>query len=89
MQIIDQLEPDLGFDRSLPARNHYCGAIGFLGDDGSASLAVTIRTAIVRDGLCHFPVGAGIVAESDPDAEWRETLDKAAAFLALCAEHAE
>lgn len=86
MQIIDELEPELGFDRTLTARNHYCGAIGFLGDDGSASLAVAIRTAIIRNGLCHFPVGAGIVADSDPDAEWRETLDKAAAFLALCAE---
>lgn len=82
MQIIDELERDLGFgDHS---RGAYCGAAGFIGDDGSASLAVTIRTAIVEPGRCRYPVGAGIVADSDPRSEWLETLVKAKPFLDLC-----
>lgn len=94
MQIIEELEPSLGFDQSLPARGPYCGACGFIGDDGSASLNVSIRTAIftgiskgsgeVSGGTVHYPVGAGIVADSDPQSEWRETLDKAKPFLDLC-----
>ena len=82
MQIIDEHERTLGFaDRS---RGAYCGATGFLGDDGSALLAVTIRTAIIERGRCRYPVGAGIVADSDPHTEWLETLIKAQPFLDLC-----
>ncbi|MFI4870416.1 MAG: anthranilate synthase component I family protein [Phycisphaerales bacterium JB061] len=94
MQIIDELEPALGFDDSFPRRGPYCGACGFIGDDGSASLNVAIRTAIitgqsagtgrVESGAAHYPVGAGIVADSDPASEWQETLDKAKPFLDLC-----
>lgn len=84
MQIIDEIEPELGFDAMLPARGPYCGAIGYLGDDGSASLSVGIRTAIVQGDFCHYPVGAGIVADSEPEAEWQETLVKAGPFLDLC-----
>lgn len=99
MQIIDELEPSLGFDASLPARGPYCGACGYIGDDGSASLNVAIRTAIftgasngageVSGGTVHYPVGAGIVADSDPQSEWRETLDKAKPFLDLCGSGSE
>jgi anthranilate/para-aminobenzoate synthase component I len=83
MQVIGALEPGLGFDESMPARGHYCGAVGYLGDDGAASLSVAIRTAVVELGLCHYPVGAGIVADSRPEAEWAETLVKARPFLRL------
>ena len=84
MQIIDELEPT--------PRGPYCGCVGYISDDGHAAFSVAIRTALI-DGapapgsLCTFEsatlrysVGAGIVADSDPDAEWRETLDKAAAW---------
>lgn len=70
MQIIDELECE--------PRGPYCGAIGWLGDDGRLSLNIAIRTALIEGNRLSYPVGAGIVADSDPEAEWRETLDKAA-----------
>ncbi len=93
MQIIDELEPSLGFTGIHAGRGPYCGACGFIGDDGSALLNVAIRTAIItglstspraiEHGQVSYPVGAGIVADSDPESEWNETLDKASAFLSL------
>jgi len=93
MQIIDELEPTLGFTGIHAGRGPYCGTCGFIGDDGSALLNVAIRTAIVtgqsnssgliEQGEVSYPVGAGIVADSDPASEWRETLDKARAFIEL------
>lgn len=84
MQIIRELEP--------VARGPYCGAIGFVSDCGAAAWGVAIRTAALAfepgatpghaRGSVDFAVGAGIVADSDPRAEWRETLTKAAAFRA-------
>ena len=74
MKIIDELEP--------VSRGPYCGAIGFLGFNRESQLSIAIRTAICQDGLAHFNVGAGIVADSDPGAEYEETLAKAAGFLA-------
>ncbi|MEO0629851.1 MAG: chorismate-binding protein, partial [Planctomycetota bacterium] len=82
MQIIHELERNLGFGDS--SRGAYCGATGFIGDDGSASLAVTIRSAIVEGNICRYPVGAGIIADSDPHQEWLETLVKARPFVELC-----
>lgn len=74
MAVIDRLEP--------VRRNWYCGAFGWLGA-GAASTAVAIRTAALwPDGAVDLGAGGGIVADSDPDAERRESLDKAAAFLA-------
>jgi para-aminobenzoate synthetase component 1 len=73
MEIIDELEP--------VSRGPYCGAIGYLGFNRESQLSITIRTAICRDGLAHFNVGAGIVADSNPEAEYEETLAKAAGFL--------
>jgi anthranilate/para-aminobenzoate synthase component I len=73
MTIIETLEP--------VRRGWYCGAAGFLAP-GAASLSVTIRTATRHpDGRVDHGVGGGIVADSDPAAEHRESLDKAAAFL--------
>lgn len=58
------------------ARGVYSGAIGWLGAQG-CELSVTIRTLLMRDACFEFQVGGGIVAESDPDDEWQETLVKA------------
>ena len=74
MEIIDELEP--------LSRGPYCGAIGYLGFNRESQLSITIRTAICKDGVAHFNVGAGIVADSNPEAEYAETLAKAAGFLA-------
>ncbi len=74
MQIIDELEP--------VRRGPYCGAIGYLSVDGHLELNVAIRTMIVEQGRVHIPVGGGIVADSDPVAEYEETLVKARAMFA-------
>ena len=74
MEIIEELEPT--------RRGPYCGAIGYLAPGGRMEFNVAIRTMIVRDGLVHIPVGGGIVADSDPHAEYDETLVKAAAMFA-------
>lgn len=74
MEIIDELEPI--------SRGPYCGAIGYLGFNRESQLNIAIRTAVCKDGLAHFNVGAGIVADSNPEAEYEETLAKARGFLA-------
>ena len=74
MEIIELLEPH--------RRGPYCGAIGYLGGDGSMEFNIAIRTMIVREGLVHIPVGGGIVADSDPAAEYDETIVKARAMFA-------
>ncbi len=74
MEIIDELEPN--------ARGPYTGALGYLGFNRESQLSITIRTAICRQGLVHFNVGAGIVADSNPEAEYEETLAKARGFIA-------
>jgi aminodeoxychorismate synthase component I len=74
MEIIDELEPI--------SRGPYCGAIGYLGFNRESQLNIAIRTAVCQNGVAHFNVGAGIVADSHPAAEYEETLAKAAGFLA-------
>ena len=71
MQIIDQLEP--------VRRGIYGGAVGYVSYSGNMDLAIAIRTLVVRDGQVHLQAGAGIVADSDPTAEWQETVNKAMA----------
>ncbi|MGA2245933.1 MAG: anthranilate synthase component I family protein [Verrucomicrobiota bacterium] len=73
MEIIDQLEP--------LSRGPYCGAIGYLGFNRESQLSIAIRTAICQPGVAHFNVGAGIVADSQPEAEYEETLAKARGFI--------
>jgi anthranilate/para-aminobenzoate synthase component I len=73
MQIIEELEP--------VRRGPYCGAIGYLAGDGSMQFNVAIRTMIARDDKIYIPVGGGIVADSDPVAEYEETLVKAVAMF--------
>jgi anthranilate synthase component 1 len=80
MEIIDEMEP--------VKRGIYSGAVGYLGFHGEMDLAIAIRTAVVKDGSIHVQAGAGIVADSDPDAEWQETQSKARAML-RAAEMAE
>ena len=74
MQIIDELEP--------VSRGPYCGCHGYLGFNRESQLSITIRTAICAREKIYFNVGAGIVADSNPEAEYEETLAKAAGFLA-------
>ena len=69
MEIIDELEP--------VARGVYCGAIGYFGPGGESQFNIAIRTVVVKDGRATFHAGAGIVADSDPQAEYEETLAKA------------
>ena len=80
MEIIDELEPT--------KRGIYAGSVGYLGFNGDMDLAIAIRTAVVKDGRIYVQAGAGIVADSDPDSEWQETLNKARAQL-RAAEMAE
>ncbi|RFC34743.1 MAG: para-aminobenzoate synthetase component 1 [Candidatus Nitrotoga sp. LAW] len=79
MQIIEQLEPH--------QRGIYCGAIGYIGFDGNMDSNITIRTLVFADGEIRFWAGGGIVADSDADAEYQETLDKAAAMLKLLQQY--
>ena len=74
MEIVEELEPT--------ARGVYTGAMGFIGLDRSACLNIAIRTIIIAGGSAFVQVGGGIVADSDPQAEWEETLVKARALLA-------
>jgi anthranilate synthase component 1 len=73
MEIIDELEPT--------KRGVYGGAVGYVGFHGDMDLAIAIRTAVVKDGTLYAQAGAGIVADSDPQAEWEETRNKARALI--------
>jgi para-aminobenzoate synthetase component 1 len=73
MEIIAELEPT--------ARGPYCGSLGFVGFDGSMDTNILIRTFTAGGGWVQFPVGGGIVADSDPRREYEETLHKAAGLL--------
>jgi anthranilate synthase component I len=61
-------------------RGLYGGAVGYLGYDGNLDTAITIRSAVLKDGLAHVHTGAGIVARSEPELEFQETEHKAAAL---------
>ncbi len=78
MEIIDELEP--------VKRGIYGGAVGYLGWDGNMDMAIAIRTAVIKDGNIHVQAGGGIVADSDPQAEWEETMNKARAMLRAAAQ---
>jgi para-aminobenzoate synthetase component I len=73
MQIIDELES--------VTRGPYTGALGYLGFNRESQFSILIRTAILKGGYARFHAGAGIVADSNPSAEYDETLAKAAGFL--------
>ncbi len=73
MEIIDELEPT--------RRSVYTGSIGYLSFDGGLDLNIVIRTILVKDGKAYFQVGGAVVYDSDPEAEYIETLDKARALI--------
>ena len=74
MEIIDELEPN--------TRGPYTGALGYLGFNRESQLSILIRAAICRERTVYFQVGAGMVADSAPAAEYEETLAKARGFFA-------
>ena len=78
MEIIDELEP--------VARGPYAGAAGYLDFSGNVDTAICLRTVVIADGTAWVQAGAGLVADSDPATEYRETENKAAAALAAIAE---
>lgn len=73
MEIIDELEP--------VKRGIYAGAVGYLGFDGNMDVAIALRTGVIKDGKLYAQAGGGVVADSDPEAEWQETQNKARALL--------
>jgi anthranilate synthase component 1 len=73
MEIIDEME--------IVKRGVYGGAVGYLSFSGDMDVAIAIRTGVIRDGVLHSQAGAGVVADSDPHAEWKETEVKARAVL--------
>ncbi|NCA70404.1 MAG: anthranilate synthase component I [Sphingobacteriia bacterium] len=78
MEIIDELEP--------VKRGIYSGAVGYLAWNGNMDTAIAIRTAIIKDGQLHIQAGAGVVADSLPELEWQETMNKGrAVFRAVAA----
>ncbi len=81
MEIIAELEPH--------RRNIYAGAVGYLGWWGQMDTAIAIRTAVIRNGQLHVQVGAGIVADSDPQLEWEETMNKGRALFKAVAQAAK
>ena len=82
MEIIAESEPS--------RRGVYCGSIGYWSVTGALDTNIAIRTAVIRNGRIYFSAGGGIVADSDPEQEYRETLDKARATIdALAATNAD
>jgi len=73
MRIIDSLEP--------VSRGFYCGALGWMDLEGNFDWSLPIRTATGKCGQLRLGVGGGIVADSDPGAEWEETVAKARCFV--------
>lgn len=73
MEIIDELEP--------VKRGIYSGAVGYLSWNGNMDTAIAIRTAVIQDGTLHIQAGAGVVADSVPELEWQETMNKGRAIF--------
>jgi anthranilate synthase component 1 len=73
MEIIDELEP--------VKRGVYSGAVGYLSWNGNMDTAIAIRTAVIKDKVLHIQAGAGIVADSLPELEWKETMNKGRAVF--------
>jgi para-aminobenzoate synthetase component 1 len=77
MEIIAELEPT--------RRGVYCGSIGYISATGAMDMSIVIRTYLALRGRVYFQAGGGIVADSDPEQEYRETLDKARALIEVLA----
>jgi len=73
MQIIDELEPT--------RRGPYAGSVGYFGFSGNMDTCITIRTLVIKKGVAYIQAGGGVVADSDPAAEYQETVNKAKAMM--------
>ena len=73
MEIIDQLEPN--------KRGPYAGAVGYVDFGGAMDTCIALRTIVVRSGTAYVQSGAGIVADSQPESEFQETITKAKGML--------
>lgn len=73
MEIIDELEPT--------RRSVYTGSLGYIGFDGNMDLNIVIRTIIIKEGKAYFQIGGAIVYDSEPEAEYIETMDKGKALI--------
>ncbi|MFZ4124774.1 MAG: anthranilate synthase component I [Rickettsiales bacterium] len=73
MEVIDELEPE--------RRSFYAGCVGYFSANGSMDTCITLRTALVKDGKVYAQAGGGIVADSDPKAEYEESMNKAKAVM--------
>jgi anthranilate synthase component 1 len=80
MEIIAELEPD--------KRGPYAGAVGYFDFSGNMDTAIAIRTIVVKDGIAYVQAGGGVVADSVPEMEYQESLNKAQALLTAI-NHAE
>jgi anthranilate synthase component 1 len=78
MEIIDELESE--------RRNIYAGAIGYFAGNGSMDTCIALRTAVVKEGRIYILAGGGVVADSDPEAEYQETVNKARALVRAAEE---
>ncbi len=78
MEIIDELEPE--------KRGIYAGCIGYFAADGSMDTCIGLRTALVKDDVMYVQAGVGVVADSNPAAEFQESIDKAAALVRAAGE---
>ena len=78
MEIIDELETE--------RRGVYAGCIGYFGADGEMDTCIALRTAVVKDGVMYVQAGGGIVADSDPEAEFQESQNKARALIRAAEE---
>jgi anthranilate synthase component 1 len=78
MEIIDELEPE--------RRGVYAGAVGYFGANGDMDTCIALRTAVVKDGTMYVQAGGGVVADSNPEAEYQETQNKARALIRAAEE---
>jgi anthranilate synthase component 1 len=78
MEIIDELESE--------RRGIYAGAVGYLSANGSMDTCIALRTAVVKDGTMYVQAGGGVVADSDAEAEYQESRNKAKALLRAAEE---
>ena len=78
MEIIDELEPE--------RRGIYAGAVGYFGAEGDMDTCIALRTAVIKDGVMYVQAGGGVVADSDPEAEYQETRNKARALMRAAEE---
>ena len=80
MEIIDELEPE--------KRGVYGGGCGYFASNGDMDMCIALRTAVIKDGKLYIQAGGGVVYDSDPEAEFQETVNKSKAIRAAATEAA-